>query len=57
MKKQKYYTKDIDNQWVEIDSEIADSVIQQYVERKYIGVLVISSFIIGFLLGILAYAL
>lgn len=57
MKKQKYYTKDIDNQWVEIDSDIADKVIQQYVEQRYIGVLAISSFIIGFLLGILAYAL
>jgi hypothetical protein len=56
MKKQKYYTKDIDNNWVEIDEEVSDNVLRQYFERRYVGALVIGTFIIGFLLGVIANA-
>lgn len=54
MKKQKYFTKDIDNNWVEIEEDIVNDVIRQYIERKYIGVIVLAPFIIGFLLGVIA---
>jgi hypothetical protein len=54
MKKDKYFTKDIDNNWVEIEEEIADNVLRQYFERRYVGAIVISAFIVGFLLGIIA---
>jgi hypothetical protein len=57
MKKQKYYTKDIDNNWVEIDEEVSDNVLRQYFERRYVGALVIGTFIIGFLLGVIANAI
>ena len=54
MKKHKYFTKDEDNKWQEISEDIVNDVIRQYIERKYIGVLVLSTFIIGFLLGVIA---
>lgn len=54
MKKQKYFTKGIDNEWEEISQDIANDVIRQYIERKYIGVIALTTFIIGFLLGIIA---
>ena len=54
MKSEKYFTKDIDNNWVEVDEEIAKDVLRQHFERRYIGVFVISAFIVGFLLGIIA---
>lgn len=57
MKQHKYYKKDIDNNWIEIEKDIADSVLMQYFEKRYIGALVIGSFIIGFLLGVIAYAI
>lgn len=55
--KSKYYTTDDDYNTVEIDDDIAKAVLGQYFERRYIGSLVMGSFIIGFLLGIIAYAL
>lgn len=57
MKKQKYYIKNDDFQWEEIDDEIAQNVLSQYFERRYVGALILASFIIGFLLGIIAYAI
>ena len=54
MKKEKYFTKDIDNNWVEVEEEIANDVLHQYFQRRYIGAIVISAFVIGFLLGIIA---
>jgi hypothetical protein len=54
MNKDKYFTKDIDNNWVEVDEEIAKDVLRQYFERRYIGVFVLSAFIVGFLLGVIA---
>jgi hypothetical protein len=55
--KDKYYTADDDFNTVEIDEGIAKEVIRQYFERRYVGALVIGSFIIGFLLGVIAYAI
>lgn len=57
MKKNKYYTTDDDYNTVEIDEGIAKEVLRQYFERRYVGALVIGSFIIGFLLGVIAYAI
>ena len=54
MKKQKYYTKNEDNRWEEVPEDIVNNIIKQYVERKYIGTLVFATFIIGFLLGVIA---
>jgi hypothetical protein len=54
MKKQKYFTKNIDNEWEVINEDIANDIIRQYIERKYIGVIVLAPFIIGFLLGVIA---
>jgi hypothetical protein len=54
MKKDKYYTKDIDNNWIEIDEEISDNVLRQYFERRYLGASVMFAFIVGFLLGVIA---
>lgn len=53
----KYYTTDDDYNTVEIDDGIAKEVLRQYFERRYVGALVIGSFIIGFLLGVIAYAI
>ena len=54
MKKHKYFTKDIDNNWEEIDEDIADDVIRQYIERRYTGAIIAAVFIIGFLCGVIA---
>lgn len=57
MKKDKYFIQNEDYEWDQIDPDIVDNVLHQYFERRYIGSMVIGSFIIGFLLGVLAYAL
>jgi hypothetical protein len=56
LKRHIYFTKDEDNNFIEIDEGISDDVIRQYIERRYTGVIIISSFIIGFLLGVIANA-
>lgn len=56
MKKHKYYTKNIDNGWQEIDEDIANDVIRQYIERRYTGAIIAAAFIIGFLCGVIASA-
>lgn len=56
MNKPKYYTKNIDNQWEEIDDNIANDVIKQYIERRYTGAIIAAVFIIGFLCGVIANA-
>jgi hypothetical protein len=56
MKKHKYYTKNIDNNWEEIDEDIANDVIRQYIERRYTGGIIAAVFIIGFLCGVIANA-
>lgn len=57
MKKQKYYIQNEDYEWDQIDPDIADNVLHQYFERRYIGAITLSSFVIGFLLGVIAYAI
>jgi len=52
MKKQKYYTKNIDNKWEQVPEEIANDVIRQYIEKRYTWVIGIGLFIIGMLLGV-----
>ena len=56
MKKYKYFTKDEDNNSVEIDEVIADDVIRQYIERRYTGAIIAAVFVIGFLCGVIANA-
>lgn len=41
----------------EVDKELERAIIKRYLERRYNSVLVLSSFTIGFLLGVIAYAL
>jgi hypothetical protein len=53
----KYYTTDDDYKKVEIDNDLAKEVIRQYVERRYTAALLAATFIIGFLCGVIAYAL
>lgn len=53
----KYYTTDDDFNQIEIDQEIAKEVLRQYFERRFVSTIAIASFTIGFLLGLLAYAL
>ena len=55
--KHKYFTRNEDNKLEEIPVNIADDVIRQYIERRYTGALLIASFVIGFLCGVIAYAL
>ena len=47
----------IDEVVYEVDREVERAVIKRYLEKRYISVIAISSFLIGFLLGIIAYAL
>ena len=54
MKKHKYFYKNIDNQWEEVDPDIVNHVIQQYFERRYIWIVGMGMFIIGFLCGVIA---
>lgn len=56
MKKDNYYTKNIDNEYELIPSEIVSDVIKQYFERRYIWVVGTGMFIIGFLCGVIASA-
>lgn len=54
----KYYIIDPDNgETIKVPEYMVDGVIKQYLDRKYIGVIGLGSFIVGFLLGVLAYAL
>jgi hypothetical protein len=52
--KQKFYTKDDDNNYVTIPDNIAKEVIRQYIEARYTYVVGIALFIVGFLLGVIA---
>lgn len=54
MKKHKYFTKNENNKWEEIDEDIANDVIRQYIERRYTGAIIAAVFIIGFLCGVIA---
>lgn len=47
----------IDDIVYKIDRELERAVIKRYLEKRYISTLVCSAFIIGFLLGVIAYAI
>ena len=47
----------IDDEVYEVDREVERAVIKRYLEKRFISTLVGATFIIGFLLGVLAYAL
>jgi hypothetical protein len=47
----------VDGELYEVDRDMERAIIKRYLEKRYISVLTISSFVIGFLLGIIAYAL
>lgn len=47
----------IDDEIYEIDRELERAIIRRYLEKRYISVIGMSCFTIGFLLGVLAYAL
>ena len=42
---------------VVVPDYVEDQIIKEYLEKRYTAVLVLGSFIIGFLSGVLAYAL
>lgn len=56
MKNKVYYLED-DEYMLPIPEEIKKQIISDHLEKYYIGSLVTGVFIIGFLLGVLAYAL
>ena len=48
---------DFGDEIVEIDKDLERAIMKRYFEKRFISTLVMSAFIIGFLLGVLAYAL
>lgn len=53
----RFYTTDNNFKKIEIDNDLAKEVIRQYIERRYTGALLAATFIIGFLCGVIAYAI
>lgn len=47
----------IDDTVYQLDREVERAVISRYLEKRFLSVITLMSFIIGFLLGVLAYAL
>jgi hypothetical protein len=56
MSRYKYFTKDEDNNMVEVSEDISNDVIRQYIERRYTGAIILAVFVIGFLCGVIASA-
>lgn len=52
----KYYIEDEEYE-IEIPEEVRKQIVTDHLEKYYIGTLSAGIFIIGFLLGVLAYAL
>lgn len=48
---------DFGDEVIEIDKELERAIMKRYFEKRFISTLVFSAFIIGFLLGVLAYAI
>ena len=42
---------------IDVPTDVCKQIIADHLEKYYIGSLVIGTFLVGFLLGILAYAL
>lgn len=53
----KKYIIDLDDSYIEVPDDLRKQIVTDHLEKYYIGSLVCGVFIIGFLLGILAYAL
>lgn len=47
----------VEDEIIEVDSELERAIIKRFLEKRYIVTLALGSFITGFLLGVLAYAL
>lgn len=56
MKKKEYFIED-EEYFFPVPEEIIKQIISDHLERYYISALVGGVFLIGFLLGVLAYAL
>ncbi len=54
--KKYYIEKDYENE-VEIPESLRKQIVADHLEKYYIFAITVGSFIIGFLLGVLAYAL
>ena len=48
---------DFGDEIIEIDKELERAIMKRYFEKRFISTIVCSAFIIGFLLGVLAYAI
>lgn len=53
----KKYTIDLDDSYIEVPDNLRKQIISDHLEKYYIAALGLGLFIIGFLLGVLAYAL
>jgi hypothetical protein len=53
----KKYTIDLDDSYIEVPDNLRKQIISDHLEKYYITALGLGLFIIGFLLGVLAYAL
>ena len=51
------YTIDLDDSYIEVPEDLRKQIISDHLEKYYIVSLSTGLFIIGFLLGVLAYAL
>jgi uncharacterized BrkB/YihY/UPF0761 family membrane protein len=47
----------VDDEVYEVDREVERAVIKRYLEKRYISVIGLGCFLVGFLLGVIAYAL
>jgi hypothetical protein len=53
----KKYIVDLGDSYIDIPDEVRKQIISDHLEKYYIASLSIGLFIIGFLLGVLAYAI
>jgi hypothetical protein len=53
----KKYTIDLDDSYIEIPDDLRKQIVSDHLEKYYITALGLGLFIIGFLSGVLAYAL
>jgi hypothetical protein len=53
----KKYTIDLDDSYIEVPDDLRKQIVMDHLEKYYIGSLTAGVFIVGFLLGIIAYAI
>jgi hypothetical protein len=46
-----------DDEVIEVDRDLERAIIRRFLEKRYISTLVGAAFIIGFLCGVIAYAI